>query len=179
MNKIVFAACVGFLGLISVHAAVGQQTRETAVKGMRQLDPKELDPSYNQTAPFAQKLVDDELAAHPAVLLIGLHVTPPNHETNVIIASNFGRIGKLADKDDLHVISTGISNFDVEPAGSTYEAEIPVREKSSGRIIGAVSIVFNFKSGDNQAAFTREAKAISKNMNARITTLDKLFGPSI
>ena len=178
MKKLIVAACVGFLGLVSAHAVVGQQTRESAVKGMRQLDPKELDPTYNQTAPFAQKLVDDELAAHPAVLLIGLHVTPPNHETNVIIASNFGRIGKLADKDDLHVINTGISNFDVEPAGSTYEAEIPVREKS-GRIIGAVSIVFNFKSGDNQAAFTREAKAIAKNMNARIATLDKLFGPSL
>lgn len=177
MNKIVVAACISVLALTSIQAAVGQQTRESAVKNMRQLDPKELDPTYNQTAPFAQKLVEDELAAHPKVLLIGLHVTPLNHPTNVIIASNFDRIGKLADKDDLHVINTGISNFDVEPAGSTYEAEIPIREKS-GHIIGAVSIVFNFKPGDNKDAFTREAKAIASNMNARIPTLSKLFGPA-
>jgi len=176
VNTVVVAACIAF-AVGSAWVAIGQQTRESAVKNMRQLDPKELDANYDRTAPFAQRLVDDELAAHPRVILIGMHVTPPNYPANVIIASNFGRIGKLADKDDLRVVNTGISNFDVEPAGSTYEAEIPVREKS-GRIIGAVSIVFTFKPGDNQDVFKREAKAIAKNINRRITTLDELFGPS-
>lgn len=174
---VVFIACIPGLAIASAQSASGQQTRESAVKNMRQLDPKELDPNYKRTAPFAQRLVEDELAAHPRVILIGMHVTPPNYPENVVIASNFGRIGKLADKDDLRVINTGISNFDVEPAGKTYEAEIPIHEKS-GRIIGAISIVFNFKPGDDQNAFTREAKVIAKHIDARITTLDELFGPS-
>lgn len=177
MNRKHFTIRVGIVALACTQMLAGQQTREGAVKNMRQLNPNEVDSTYHQTAPYAQKLVEGELATHPAVLLIGLHVTPPNHSTNVIIASNFGHIGKLADKDDLHVIHTGVSNFDVEPSGNTYEAEIPVREKS-GRIIGAVSIVFNFRRGDDENAFTREAKAIARDIEAHTTTLNKLFGPT-
>lgn len=154
-----------------------QQTRESAAKNMRQLLPAEVDPTYKQTAPYAQRLVEDELAAHPSVLLIGLHITPPNQSTNVIVASNFGRIGKLADKDDLRVIRTGVSNFDVEPSGNTFEAEIPIHERS-GQIVGAVSIVFNFKHGDDEAGFTREARKIAREIDARTTSLNKLFGPA-
>jgi hypothetical protein len=177
LNAMVVAASILALSIASARVAIGQQTRESAVKSMRQLDPKELDPTYNRTAPFAQKLVDDELESHPRVLLIGMHVTPPGYSTNVIIASNFGRIGKLADKDDLRVINTGVPNFDVEPAGSTYEAELPIHA-GSGHIIGAVSIVVNFKPGDNQDEFKREAKTIAKNIDRQINTLDQLFGPS-
>ena len=177
MNKIVAAITVAVVTLAYGQIAFGQQSRESAVANMRQLAPSELDQTYKQSAAFAQKLVNDELAAHPKVILIGLHVTPPNHPVNVIIASNFGRIGKIADKDDMRVIQTGVSNFDVEPAGKTFEAEMPIREKS-GHIIGAVSVVFNFKPGDDKAAYTRESQAICKHMNAQITTLDKLFGPA-
>ena len=177
MKKVVLASCIVVLALLSFRCAIAQQTRESAVKGMRQLDPKELDPTYQRKAPFAQKLVDDQLAKHPKVILIGLHVTPPDHPTNVIIASNFGRIGKLADKDDMKVVNTGVPNFDVEPAGMTYEAEMPLREKS-GKIIGAVSIVFNYKQGEDVDPLMKEAKAIGRSLNTQITTLQKLFGPA-
>lgn len=177
MNKVVLAMCAAVVAAVSFPSVTAQQTREGAVKAMRQLDPKEVDPTYQQTAPFAQKLVDNQLAKHPKVILIGLHVTPPDHSTNVIIASNFGRIGKLADKDDMKVINTGIPNFDVEPAGMTYEAEMAVRERS-GTIIGAVSIVFNYKQGEDTAPLKREATAIGRSINSAITTREKLFGPA-
>lgn len=177
MNTAFLAMCTIVLAIGSFQSVAGQQTREGAVKAMRQLDPKELDPTYHQTAPFAQKLVEVQLARHPKVILIGLHVTPSDHQANVIIASNFGRIGKLADKDDMQVINTGIPNFDVEPAGMTYEAEMAVREKS-GAIIGAVSIVFNYKQGEDTAPLKREAIAIGRSINSAITTRERLFGPA-
>jgi hypothetical protein len=52
---------------------------------------------------YGQQLVDELLTRHPEVLLIGLHVTPPGEADNVIIASNFGRLGKKADEDDLNL----------------------------------------------------------------------------
>jgi hypothetical protein len=177
MNKVVLASSIVVLAFVSLRCGIAQQTRESAVKGMRQLDPKELDLTYQQKAPFAQKLVDDQLAKHPKVILIGLHVTPPDHPNNVIIASNFGRVGKLADKDDMKVINSGTPNFDVEPAGMTYEAEMALREKS-GTIIGAVSIVFNYKQGEDIAPLMKEAKAIGRSLNSQITTRGKLFGPA-
>src|ERR1700730_14711405 len=68
-------------------------------------------------APYAQHLVDQMLAAHPEVVVLALHVTPPHGTENVIIASNIGRIGKKADEDDLHVITTGETKHEVNKAG--------------------------------------------------------------
>ena len=50
---------------------------------------------------YAQSLIDRALAKHPKVTTLAMHVTPPNSPDNMIIASNFGRIGKKADDDDL------------------------------------------------------------------------------
>lgn len=43
---------------------------------------------------FAQKLVNDTLAKHKDVIIMAMHVTPPNKDENVIIASNIGRYGE-------------------------------------------------------------------------------------
>src|ERR1700724_86143 len=103
------------LSALCVAPALAQETREQAVAGMRKVDPKEMDPSYTKAAPFAQKLVDEALAKHPEVLLIAIHAQPPNHK-NVIVASNFGRIGKIGDEDDMRCIRTGKSNLEVNGA---------------------------------------------------------------
>ena len=92
------AAIVGAMSvvLLSLLSASAQETREQAVAGMRHVDPKEMDSTYTKPAPFAQKLVDEALANHPEVILIAIHAKPPGHK-NVIVASNFGRIGKIGD----------------------------------------------------------------------------------
>lgn len=94
MRKTVRLICAATLAVLSVPFALGQETREQAIAGMRKVDPKEMDPTYTKPAPFAQKLVDEALAKHPEVILIAIHATPPGHK-NVIVASNFGRIGKI------------------------------------------------------------------------------------
>src|SRR5579872_137368 len=95
---------------------------------------------------FAQKLVDETLAKHPEVVIMAMHVTPPNSPDNVIIASNIGRIGKKADEDDLRVIQTGKSNQEVNKKGDHFEVEL-VLQDVPGKTIGAVGIVFAYKPG--------------------------------
>src|ERR1700681_1342711 len=73
---------------------------------------------------YAQQLVDEVLTRHPEVLLIGLHVTPRGEADNVIIASNFGRLGKKADEDDLGVIRTGRSKAEPNAAKTRYAVEL-------------------------------------------------------
>ena len=123
---------------------------------------------------YAQKLVDETLARHPEVIIMAFHVTPPNQSDNVIIASNIGRIGKKADEDDLRVINTGESNLEVNKAGNHFEDELPLLDRAGNRI-GAVGIVFNYKSGDDKAKLLRTAEQVRDEMRQKIPSKDKLF----
>src|SRR5260370_19209207 len=143
---------------------------------MRKVDAKEMDPSYSKDAPFAQKLVDEALVKHHEVILIAIHAQPPNHK-NVIIASNFGRIGKIGDEDDLRCIRTGKSNLELNSTGNHFEDELILLDVS-GKTIGALGVVFNFKPGDDKAALAKIAKQIGDEMKEQLPSKSRLFGPA-
>src|SRR5258707_4915863 len=129
MRKVTELVCMTLLGIAYLVPALAQETREQAVAGTRKVDPKEMDPTYTKPAPFAQKLVDEALAKHPEVILIAIHAQPPGHK-NVIVASNFGRIGKIGDEDDLRCIRTGKSNFELSSTGKHVEDELVLLDAS-------------------------------------------------
>lgn len=156
-------------------AIKAQDTRQSAIASMHAVDPSAMDPGFTHAAPMAQKLVDEALASHPAVLLIAIHGGAPKYD---IIASNFGRIGKLGDEDDLRCIRTGKNNLEVDATGKHFEAEVPLRDKS-GNIVGALGVVFNYKPGDDKLAKERIAMAISNHMSAQISSARSLLGPAI
>jgi hypothetical protein len=163
------ALAAGLLG-----SASAQDTRESAIAGMRKVEPKEMDPGYNKTAPLAQKLVDDALAEHPEIILMAIHGGAPKYD---IIASNFGRIGKLGDEDDLRCIHTGKNNLEVDKTGKHFEAELPLKDKA-GRTVGALGVVFNYKPGDDKKKNEATAEEIGKVMSAQIASSKSLFGPA-
>src|SRR5258708_34794582 len=115
------AAVLTVAGVSALHA---QDTREAAAAGLRTVDPKEMDPDYKMDAKFAQKLVDEALTKHPEVILLAIHAGAPKYD---IIASNFGRIGKLGDEDDLRVINKGTKNLELNKAGTHFEDELPLK----------------------------------------------------
>ena len=153
-----------------------QQTREQAIAGMRKVEAKEMDPTYTAPAPFAQKLVDQALARHPEVILLAIHAQPPGRK-NLIVASNFGRIGKIGDEDDMRCIRTGKPNLEVDPKGTHFEAEIVLKDKG-GKTIGALGVVFNYKPGDDKAAYRRIADQIEAEMQEQLPTEASLFSGS-
>jgi hypothetical protein len=155
-------------------AAYAQQTREQAIAGMRKVGPKEMDPTYTTAAPEAQKLVVEALARHPEVILLAIHAAPPGHK-NLIVASNFGRIGKLGDEDDMRCVNTGKSNLEVN--GNHFEDEVVMKDQS-GKTIGALGVVFNYKPGDDKAAMAKISEQIRDEMQASIPTEAALFGPA-
>lgn len=155
---------------------MAQQTRQQAIAGMRKVEAKEMDPTYTQAAPRAQKLVEEALLKHPEVILLAIHAQPTGHK-DVIVASNFGRIGKLGDEDDMRCINTGKPNLEIDPKGTHFEAEIVLRDKS-GKIIGALGVVFNYKPGDDKTAYHRIADQIESEMRAQLPTEESLFSGS-
>jgi iron complex outermembrane receptor protein len=173
MNKAGNIFCLAVLAGAGIASATAQETREQAVKGMRKVDPKEMDATYTKPAPYAQKLVNEALARHPDVILIAIHAQPPNHP-NLIVASNFGRIGKIGDEDDLRCIRTGKSNLELSSTGKHFEDEL-ILQDGSGKTIGALGVVFNFKPGDDKAALAKEAETLRDEMKAELPNASKLF----
>ena len=168
------AAAIALLTLCAQAAPLPQETRAQAAAALRTPEPKEMDPSFTQAAPFAQKLIDEALEKHPEVLLLAIHAGAPKYD---IVASNFGRIGKLGDEDDLRCIHTGKDNLEVNKEGNHYEDETPLRDKS-GKIIGAIGIVFSYKPGDDKTAFQKIARDVAREMQAKIPDAHSLFGPA-
>ena len=168
--------CATSLVVMSLVAAPAQDTREQAVAGMRHVDPKEMDPTYTKPAPYAQKLVDEALASHPEVILLAIHAQPPGHK-NLIVASNFGRIGKIGDEDDLRCIRTGKSNLELNSTGRHFEDEL-ILVDSAGKTIGALGVVFNYKPGDDKAALAKIAGQVRDEMKAKLPSEATLFGPA-
>ncbi len=156
---------------VTLHA---QETRAQAAANLRRPEANEMDASFTRAAPYAQKLVDHALAEHPEVLLLAIHAGAPKYD---IIASNFGRIGKLGDEDDLRCIRTGKDNLEVNPAGIHFEDQTPLRDRS-GKVIGAIGVVFRYKTGDDKLALEKIARAISAEMQAQIPDAKRLFGPA-
>jgi len=166
------AVALASLGTMALQA---QDTRAQAVAGLRKVDPKEMDPTYTQPAPLAQHLVDEELAKHPEVILMAIHAAPPGHK-NLIVASNFGRIGKIGDEDDMRCIRTGKSNLEVNEAGNHFEDELVLQDKA-GTTIGALAVVVNYKPGDDKQAYNKLAVAIRDDMRQQIAGRSALFAP--
>jgi glucose/arabinose dehydrogenase len=175
MKKLTAILCLAAATALS-SAAQAQQTRDQAVAAMRKVDAKEMDATYTQAAPFAQKLINEALAKHPEILLIAIHATPPGHK-NVIVASNFGRIGKIGDEDDMRCIRTGKSNLEIAPTGDHFEDELILLD-ASGKTIGALGVVFNYKPGDDKEAMQKIANTTRDEMKAQLPSAKSLFGPA-
>jgi len=173
MRKLLATLCLTAFAAVTA-AALAQQTREQAVGAMRKVEAKEMDATYTTPAPFAQRLVDEALANHPEILLIAIHATPPGHQ-NVIVASSFGRIGKIGDEDDMRCIRTGKSNLEVN--GPHFEDELILLD-ASGKTIGALGVVFNYKAGDDKDALEKIATQTRDEMKAKLPSARKLFGPA-
>ncbi len=139
------------------------------------VEPAQFDEKI-PTNTYAQHLLDDALAKNPNVVIMAMHVTPPNYPDNVIIASNIGRIGKKADEDDLGVVKTGEPKLEVNTTGDRFEDEL-VLQDVSGDTIGALGVVFPYKSGDDKATFVKQAEQIRDELRRRITNSANLLEP--
>ncbi len=131
------------------------------------------DPHYSENT-YAQALVDKTLAKHPDIQVLALHVTPPSTKTNVILASNIGRIGKVADSDDMRVVNTGKPDMAVNAEGDRFETELALRDHS-GMQIGAVSIVYGYAKGDDKSSLARKANVIGGELASNIPSAAALF----
>lgn len=120
----------------------------------------------------AQRLVDAEIEGHPRLVTLAMHVALAG-QGNQIIASNFGRIGKAADKDDAHVIADGAILKEVTNGGRRLAVELPMHD-AAGRTIGALSTSFTVDAAGGQDAAAAEANTVRDEIAQHVATLDAL-----
>ena len=174
IGKLKLAMALTAIATASGLSLQAQETRAEAAAHLRKVEPKEMDPNYKGNAGFAQKLVDGALARHAEVLLLAIHGGAPKYD---IIASNFGRIGKLGDEDDLRCIRTGKDNLEVSKEGNHFEVEMPLKSKT-GKTVGALAVVFAYKAGDDKSALQKLAHELENEMQEQITAPARLFAPA-
>ena len=135
--------------------------------------------SYDARVPmnnYGQQLIDEMMAAHPEIQILALHANVPKTEDNVIVASNIGRFGKKGDEDDMRLIRTEKPNLEINSDGNRFEAELVLRDVS-GTNIGAVGVVYGYKSDDDKIALQRRAEQVQAAFGRRITNSGNLFEP--
>jgi hypothetical protein len=139
-------------------------------------DPYPFDPKFGPNS-YAQELTERTVEAHPDLLVMMIHATPPGGKYNVIIGSNIGRFGKRADDDDLRVIDKGSTNLEVGGDNDRFETELPLLDRS-GKRIGALGLVFGLKPNTDKEALHRHGLAIRDEVARAIPDNAALFRPT-
>jgi hypothetical protein len=126
---------------------------------------------------FAQKVVDDTLAAHQELGGLELSASPPNKTGCVTIASSDPKeIGEKCDKEVVTAMKTN-SPFvekETEDGKKIFAVTVPIHDPS-GNVIGTAGLDFPRNSDGEQAKVTERAKQISAELEAKLKSKEKMF----
>lgn len=124
---------------------------------------------------YAQKLVNEVMAKHPELAVVGMHALAPGQKDSKMIATNLDRIGKADDEDDLAVANehkTILAPNMKDP--SKFEVAVPLKD-ASGKVIGSFSAVFKYTAGDDELKMHAAALAIRDGLARKIPSAAALF----
>jgi hypothetical protein len=162
-------------GLEAVAKAVQQEIKRVTLSAKNAIDPYPYDVRYSPNT-YAQEITERILRAHPELIVVMLHATPPGETTNVVVGSNIGRFGKPADEDDLRIIEQGKTNLEVAGEGDRFEVALPMLD-ASGKQVGALGLVFPLHPGDDKDALHSQGRAIRDELAKLIPNNAALFAP--
>lgn len=138
------------------------------------------DPALGKAADnaiYAQKLVNEQMAKHPELLVLGMHAPKPGAKDSRMIAANLDRIGKADDDDDLAVArerKTILAPNMKEP--TKFEVAVPLQD-AHGKVVGSLSTVFKYAAGDDEVKMHVAALAIRDDIAKKIPNVAALFSP--
>src|SRR6266702_4302805 len=136
------------------------------------------DPALGKAADnaiYAQALVNEQMARHPELMVLGMHAPKPGAKDSHMIAANLDRIGKADDEDDLAVAQehkTILAPNVKEP--TKFEVAVPLKD-ANGKVIGSLSTVFKYAAGDDDVKMHAAALAIRDEMAKKIPNAAALF----
>jgi hypothetical protein len=176
------------------HAIVAAAALALAGAGLRAQSGSYAPLDYTPQGNVGQALVDMEMARHPELKLITIHVTPKGvspdaDKDRCILCSSIGRIGKHDNQEDIDVYRAGkettelatryaknVSPWSVTQAPK-YEVATPLLD-NAGDKVGLLVIVFGYRKGDDTSKFDSIAHQIRDDIKERIASKDDLLAPA-
>jgi hypothetical protein len=126
---------------------------------------------------YAQKIVEETLAAHPEIGGLELSTTPPNKTDCVTIAGNDpSEIGEKCDKEDLTAMKTNspLVEKETENGKKIFAVTVPIHDPL-GNVIGTAGIDFPRDSDSEQVKVTERAKQIGVELEGKLKSKEKMF----
>jgi hypothetical protein len=126
---------------------------------------------------YAQKLVEETLAAHPELIGFELAATPTGKTQCVTIASNEAKgIGEKCDKDEFTAMKTNkpFVEKEKENGKEVYDVTIPIHD-ANGKIIATAGIDFKPEPNQSAAQVTERSQQIAKELESKVKSKEKLF----
>ena len=129
---------------------------------------------------YAQKLIEETLAAHQELDALAISATPPGKTQCVTIASDEAKeIGEDCDEEELTAMKTNspLVQKEMENGKDTYDVTIPIHD-ASGKVIATAGIDFDPDPNQSEAKVTERAQQIAKEIEAKVPSKEKLFAPA-
>jgi iron complex outermembrane receptor protein len=155
--------------------AVQAEMRPVTLSAKNAVDPYPYYSGFSMNT-YAQAITEKEIKAHPQIIVMMIHATPPGKDINVVIGSNIGRIGKWADADDMRIVQKGTTNLEMAAEGDRFETALPLND-AKGKQIGALGLVYSFKKGDDKEKLHALGIAIRDEVAKMIPDNAALFAP--
>jgi ABC-type Zn2+ transport system substrate-binding protein/surface adhesin len=134
-------------------------------------------PAINKI--LAQKLVNELMAAHSELVVVGLHATAPGAKEQTMIATNLDRVGKKDDDDD-KAVSTE-HKIILAPnlkESNKFEVQVWLKDATGKQLTAAAGFVFKYKAGDSEIMMLTKALAFRDELAKKTPSFEALFAPA-
>ena len=128
---------------------------------------------------YAQKLVNETLAAHPEIMGLEISTTSLKTDECTTIASDeeLG-IGEKCDQDEYSVMKSGklLADKTTEHGQEFFDVNVPIHD-ANGKIMAIVGVDFKPDPKQTAAQASDGAQKIAKEIEAKVSSKEKLYEP--
>ena len=127
----------------------------------------------------AQKLVNELMAAHPELLIVGIHGVAPGAKEGSMIATNLDRVGKVSDEDDNAVADDHRIILELNKTDpNRFEVLIYMKDAAGKSLNAAVGFVFKYKGTESDIEMLTKGVALRDELASKIPAWAALFAPA-
>ena len=128
---------------------------------------------------YAQKVVNETLAAHPEIMGLEISAThPKKNECTTIASDEELGIGEKCDQDEFEVMKTDkpFADKTTEHGKEFFDVNVPIHD-ANGKVVAIIGV--DFKPDPKQTAdqASQQAQQIAKEIEAKVSSIDKLYEP--
>ena len=127
---------------------------------------------------YAQKLVNETLAAHPDIMGLEISAASVGKGCTTIASDEELGIGEKCDKDEYTVMKTNAPLVDKtkEHGKEFFDVNVPIHD-ANGKILAIVGVDFKPDLKQTAAQATEGALQIAKEIEAKVSSKEKLYEP--